>query len=988
MSLPCDSEGRYLPPGSAPPPRRPQSSAPNDSDWTPFESRLQFDTADFIFTRNQMSARHIDTLLALWAASLAPYDDTPPFDSHKELYSIIDSCSLAHVPWESFTLKYKDTSPNPAESPSWMRQDFEVWFRDPRELIKNLLSNPDFDGEFDYAPYHEYDEDNNHRFQNFMSGDWAWHQADLIAQDQQNHGALFVPIFNGSDKTTVSVATGQNDYYPLYMSIGNIHNNVRRAHRDGVVLVGFLAIPKTEKKHNNDTKYRKFRRQLFHSSLTKIMESLKQGMTTPEVLLCPDGHYRRVIYGLGPYIADYPEQALLACIVQGWCPKCTVPLRRPETLGGRRTRAHTELLVTELELGELWEDYGLVGDVIPFTNAFPRADIHEILSPDLLHQIIKGTFKDHLVTWVIQYLVMMHGEARAAAILDDIDHRIAIVAPFAGLRRFPQGRGFKQWTGDDSKALMKVFLPAIVGHVPDEMVLAFRAFLEFCYIVRRDVIDTKDLAALDDALERFHRYREIFETTGVRLDGFALPRQHSMVHYHALIRSFGAPNGVCSSITESKHIKAVKEPYRRSNRWKALGQMLVTNQRLDKLGAMRVDFKDRGMLNGTCLSSVLVDLEARLSALNDDDNPYVDAEDPPTKAAAGIEDDDDDDDDIVPGPRVQAKVQLAATILRQRIPHVLQDEIQQPELLDLIADFLHEQLTLPGADLQTSSLPSIQGKIAVHASALAMFYAPSDASGVGGMRRERIRAVPSWRKGPPRYDCVFISTDPDLDGMRGLDIARVQLFFSFKAGGKTYPCALVHWHSRVGDSPDSTTGMWIVEPDHHPDNSPVLAVIHLDTVVRAAHLIGTYGDSFIPKTITCDTSLDSFYSYYVNKFMDLVPAEQGASILAGNRYPLHLGYVGVVAKSSGKHPRRDSTTVVAQCSENDYFGSHKEQFGASSLLMVGTDTLRRRLMEVLESSMASSLHGIANAVQLELEEATYQFKIPTGDTNSRRRHRY
>ncbi|KAF5388848.1 hypothetical protein D9757_005665 [Collybiopsis confluens] len=47
--------------------------------------------------------------------------------------------------------------------------------------------------------------------------------------------------------------------------------------------------------------------------------------------------------------------------------------------------------------------------------------------------------------------------------------------------------------------------------------------------------------------------------------------------------------------------------------------------------------------------------------------------------------------------------------------------------------------------------------------------------------------------------------------------------------------------------------------------------------------------------------------------------------------------------------------------------------------MVGTDTLRRRLMEVLESSMASSLHGITNAVQLELEEATYQFKVQYND---------
>jgi GTP-binding protein EngB required for normal cell division len=113
--------------------------------------------------------------------------------------------------------------------------------------------------------------------------------------------------------------------------------------------------------------------------------------------------------------------------------------------------------------------------------------------------------------------------------------------------------------------------------------------------------------------------------------------------------------------------------------------------------------------------------------------------------------------------------------------------------------------------------------------------------------------------------------------------------------------------------------------------------------------------------------------------MDLVPPDQGASILAGNRYPLHLGYVGVVAKSSGKQPKRDSTAVVAQRGENDYFGSHMDYFGASSFLMVGTDTLRRRLMEVLESSMASSLHGITNAVQLELEEATYQFKVQYND---------
>ena len=97
------------------------------------------------------------------------------------------------------------------------------------------------------------------------------------------------------------------------------------------------------------------------------------------------------------------------------------------------------------------------------------------------------------------------------------------------------------------------------------MVQALCAFLEFCYIARHDVIDTNSLKALAEALDHFHQYRTIFEECGVWVDGFALPRQHSLIHYLALIHVFGALNGLCSSITESKHIKAVKEPWRHSN---------------------------------------------------------------------------------------------------------------------------------------------------------------------------------------------------------------------------------------------------------------------------------------------------------------------------------------------------------------------------------------------------------------------------------------
>ena len=113
--------------------------------------------------------------------------------------------------------------------------------------------------------------------------------------------------------------------------------------------------------------------------------------------------------------------------------------------------------------------------------------------------------------------------------------------------------------------------------------------------------------------------------------------------------------------------------------------------------------------------------------------------------------------------------------------------------------------------------------------------------------------------------------------------------------------------------------------------------------------------------------------------MDLVTPEEGVAVLSGNKYPLHLGYVGVVAKLRGKKTNRDNMALVEQQGENDYFSARREFFGTQSSLMVGTDTLRRRLMEVLESSMASSLHGITNAVQLELEETTYQFKVQYND---------
>ncbi|KAH9970249.1 hypothetical protein BJV74DRAFT_743869, partial [Russula compacta] len=151
--------------------------------------------------------------------------------------------------------------------------------------------------------------------------------------------------------------------------------------------------------------------------------------------------------------------------------------------------------------------------------------------------------------------------------------------------------------------LRQVYLTAIAGHVPSEMVKCLAAFLDFCYIVRCNAITAEDLVELQRTLDHFHTHREVFiGTAGVTGERISLPHQHSLMHYIRCIILFGSPNSLCSSITESKHIKAVKEPWRRSSRFKALKQMLVTISRMDKLSTASRAHTELGMMDGTTSS--------------------------------------------------------------------------------------------------------------------------------------------------------------------------------------------------------------------------------------------------------------------------------------------------------------------------------------------------------------------------------------------------
>ena len=103
--------------------------------------------------------------------------------------------------------------------------------------------------------------------------------------------------------------------------------------------------------------------------------------------------------------------------------------------------------------------------------------------------------------------------------------------------------------------------------------------------------------------------------------------------------------------------------------------------------------------------------------------------------------------------------------------------------------------------------------------------------------------------------------------MGGLLVAHVLLFFSFILNGEHHQCALIHWFSIFSEQPDPDNGMWVVTPNYF-GGAPSLAVIHIDSIFCAAHLLPIFDETPLPRTLNYTSTLDSFNGFYVNNYID------------------------------------------------------------------------------------------------------------------------
>lgn len=318
-----------------------------------------------------------------------------------------------------------------------------------------------------------------------------------------------------------------------------------------------------------------------------------------------NGEWRRCHPILAVYAGDYPEQCLATCTKSGSCPICCI---HPDNIG-KDTTPHPRRDLSTIQdalnthangptaFSRACAAVGIKPVQHPFWKNLPYANIYNSITPDVLHQVNQGLIK-YITGWI--------QEAYGTA---EIDARCRRLPPNHNIRVFMNGiSSLSRVTGKEHNQISRMLLGLVIdaqlpdGFVPDRLVRACRALLDFSFLAQLPVHTTKSLRDLAATLDRFHENKDIFEDLEIR-DNFLIPKLHLLNHYLRSIENFGTTDNYNTEYTERLHIDMAKDAYRATNMKDEFPQMTLWLERREKM----IEYQERvkWRLAGRPLPSVI-----------------------------------------------------------------------------------------------------------------------------------------------------------------------------------------------------------------------------------------------------------------------------------------------------------------------------------------------------------------------------------------------
>jgi len=296
--------------------------------------------------------------------------------------------------------------------------------------------------------------------------------------------------------------------------------------------------------------------QLFHWCMESLLEPLKTVGKEGLNMTCANGWVRKVYAILVAHITNFPEQCLVACCMESQCLQCLVPHNKCGLLAWLEPQDHKKMIEILRQQAEGLKPKVFVSQglqpINPFWADLPHSDIFQCFTPDIYHQLHKGLFKDHFVSWC---------KAAVDRGSDEVDHHVKSMTKHPTLCHFKTGiLILTQWTGNEYKNMEKTFLGVIAGTVNKWVVQALCTMVDFITYACFEVHTETSLEKMDRAWSAIHEHKSIFMDLGI-CKSFNIPKFHSLMHYVSAIHSHGTLNGYNTESPEHLHINFAKAPF-------------------------------------------------------------------------------------------------------------------------------------------------------------------------------------------------------------------------------------------------------------------------------------------------------------------------------------------------------------------------------------------------------------------------------------------